>query len=296
MQAAISSTFTPEFLNKLELLKISAQRAFLGLRQGAYRSLKRGHGMEFSDYRKYELGDNPRHIDWGLYARSDRIYVKRFVEEQDICVYIMLDTSSSMILPESPSKWNRAKDLALAFSYISLMQQNSVSISALGNVDTPRYYGGKTIHSISAQLEKIQAVSERDLRGLIQKSAGRLKFPGILIFISDFLMPLENIQSCFNLLRAKNLEISAIQVLGDLDLEPWREGDRAYMLDSESGAEAYLDMDSKFKIGYTQELDLHNYKLQSWFSSNKISSAQYLPQQDMFDFMLVELTRIGLLE
>ena len=86
-----SETFTPAFLRQLELLRLRARRSYLGTRQGGHLSLKRGHGIEFSDYRKYELGDDPRHIDWSAYARSERLYIKRFREEQDLSVLLLLD-------------------------------------------------------------------------------------------------------------------------------------------------------------------------------------------------------------
>ena len=73
----------------------------MGMRQGGHASIKRGQGIEFSDYRQYQLGDNPRYIDWGLYGRSDKLYVKRFSEEQDLSVLIILDTSASMVTPIS---------------------------------------------------------------------------------------------------------------------------------------------------------------------------------------------------
>ena len=68
----LPASFTNEFLRQLELLRLQGRRAFLGTRQGGHLSIKRGHGIEFSDYRNYELGDHPRYIDWGVYARSER--------------------------------------------------------------------------------------------------------------------------------------------------------------------------------------------------------------------------------
>ena len=70
---ALPEAFTPQFLKQLEMFRINARRMFLGSKQGGHLSPKRGHGIEFSDYRKYELGDNPRHIDWGVYARTERL-------------------------------------------------------------------------------------------------------------------------------------------------------------------------------------------------------------------------------
>ena len=97
----IPNTFTSEYLKSLELLKLKARRAFLGMREGGHTSIKRGHGIEFADYRKYELGDDLRHIDWGVYARSDRLYLKRFREERDLSLLLLVDGTNSMFVPEA---------------------------------------------------------------------------------------------------------------------------------------------------------------------------------------------------
>src|SRR5262245_21429064 len=115
----LPATFTPEFLRNLELFKIKARRAYLGNRQGGHISPKRGHGIEFSDFREYELGDNPRWIDWGVYARTDRLYVRRYQEEQNLSVLVVVDASHSMRTPPEDKKWESARDLALALSYVA---------------------------------------------------------------------------------------------------------------------------------------------------------------------------------
>ena len=79
-------TFDSSYLAQLELLRLESRNKFLGSRQGGHLSLKKGHGIEFSDYWQYEIGDNPRYIDWKAYGRTDKLYVKQFQEEQDLLV------------------------------------------------------------------------------------------------------------------------------------------------------------------------------------------------------------------
>ena len=102
---ALPEAFTPEYLRQLELLRIRARRAFLGTKQGGHVSLKRGHGIEFSDFRQYQPGDDPRHIDWSVFARSERLYVKQFQEEQDLTVLLLIDSTASMVTPSNEKKW-----------------------------------------------------------------------------------------------------------------------------------------------------------------------------------------------
>ncbi len=128
------------FLKQLELFRIQARRSFLGSRQGGHASLKRGHGVEFSDYRKYEPGDDPRHIDWKLLARSERIYIKRFQEEQDLTVHIFIDTSASMF--HEAKKIERALEIAQALGYIALTQHDVVQLGLAGNINNLKVAGG----------------------------------------------------------------------------------------------------------------------------------------------------------
>ena len=145
----LPASFTPAFLSQLELLNLQSKRAYLGTRHGGHRSLKRGHGIEFSDYRVYVPGDNPRDIDWAVYARSDRLYVKRFQEEQALTVLVILDTSPSMTAVMADRKWERAREIGLALSYIALMQQDGVAICAPGYITTPTLWGVRAMHGLA---------------------------------------------------------------------------------------------------------------------------------------------------
>ena len=95
-KAALPPLFTPQFLARLETLRVRTRRRFLGSRPGGHLSLRRGSGLEFADYRPYTLGDDPRYIDWKLYSRTDRLYIKLFQEEEDLYTYLFLDLSASM--------------------------------------------------------------------------------------------------------------------------------------------------------------------------------------------------------
>ncbi len=88
--------FTPGFLARLEQLRIKTRREYAGLGKGMHLSPKRGSSLEFSDFRHYSLGDDFRYIDWGLYGRTDKLYIKLFKEEEDLLTYIFVDASASM--------------------------------------------------------------------------------------------------------------------------------------------------------------------------------------------------------
>ncbi len=293
------SALTPQILKQLELLNFRTKKAFLGSKQGSHISPRKGHGIEFSDYRQYELGDSPRHIDWGLYARTDRLYVRRYQEEQDLTVLVLLDGSASMFHPESDAKWTRARDTALALGYIALMNQDTVVTTVLGKGISPRYYGARAIHSMArdlGQMKEDTAAHSRSMSSEIMKAASQIRFPGVAILISDFLIEFPEIESAINILRSKNLSISAIQVLGQSDLTPLADGEQARCLDSETGEEIELQWDASTQKDYAKALEMHTNSIKSLCHSSGIHYAQCAPDIMFNDFILKELSRTGILE
>lgn len=291
----LPESFTPDFLSQLELLRIRSRRAFLGSRQGGHVSPKRGHGIEFSDYRKYEAGDNPRHIDWGLYARTDRLYVKRFQEEQDLHVLIVVDTSASMGVPAEDTKWETARDIALSLAYVALMEQDSVTISALGRFHSPPFYGGRGIHALGRMLCEVKPGGGKNFETDMQQAASRVRFPGVAIVISDFLMPFGVLETWFLSLRAKNLDITAIQVLGRGDITPLENEHSALAIDSESGTEIELVMDETERRDYGVLLMQHNQLLKTYLFESRIPYALALSSQNLVDIVRGSISETGLL-
>ena len=288
-------SFTPALLAQLELLKIRTRRAFLGNRAGGHLSLKRGHGIEFSDYRHYELGDNPRHIDWGVYARSDRLYVKRFQEEQNLSVLIVLDTSASMGVPEHEGKWTTARDIALMLSYVALMEQDSVSVAALGAFQTPGLSGGRAVHQLAGQLMKLEPGRAFDPPLEFHRAAARIRFPGAAVIISDFLWPFEQIEQSILALRARNLDITAIQVLSPSDVSPGAGEDNLIAVDSETGEEISLHLNDTQRERYGTLLIEHNQKLKNFLADCRIPYALAGSAQPLGSFLNEKLLETGLL-
>ena len=287
--------FTPEYLRTLELLRLRSRRAYLGTRQGGHVSLKRGHGIEFSDYRKYELGDDPRAIDWGVYARSDRLYVKRFQEEQELTVFIILDTTNSMLTPPDEGKWELARDIALSLSYIALMEQDSVVLAAPGHLNTPHFFGGRAVHHIGRMLMNLKAGDVSDFVRQVHHSLSRVRFPGVAIFISDFLIPFEDTRAICNAMRAKNFDINAIQVLSPSDLNPLANVDHAIAVDSETGQEVELAFTDELRDDYHHILEEHNRRITDYFTEAGISYTRARSDVPVNDFITQNLSKTGLL-
>jgi uncharacterized protein (DUF58 family) len=292
----LPAEFSPAYLRQLEMLNIRSRRSFLGTRQGGYISPKKGHGMEFSDFRKYELGDSPRDIDWGVYARTNRLYIKRFQEEQELGVTIIIDTTSSMHSAGNKNKWDAAVHIALSLAYIALAKQNKVKLALPGYLDLPPAFGLRSIHRLGKQLLEVKPVGYNLLIEGVRRTASSLASPGVAILISDFLMPFGDIEKIINSLMAKNLEISALQVLGPADLLPIEQTEAAIAVDSESGEELELSMDASEIEHYNYLLKEHIRILRLFLAQKRIAFSSLRTDQSIVDFVIRELPRTGLLK
>src|SRR5438045_5645929 len=119
----------PQFLIKLEQLELVSRKIFLGLMKGERRSKRKGQSVEFADYRNYVKGDDLRFLDWNLYARLDRLFLRLFMEEEDLHFYLLIDNSLSMDFG-NPSKLHYARQVAAALAFIGLVNLDRVAIHA----------------------------------------------------------------------------------------------------------------------------------------------------------------------
>src|SRR5438477_12088035 len=122
--------FTSGFLAQLERLSLLSHRIFRGRVKGERRSLRRVHSVEFCDYRAYGVGDDLRYVDWNIYGRLDRLHVKLFVDEEDLCLHLIVDASASMDFG-TPTKLDCAVRLAAALGFVGLVSHERVGLGIL---------------------------------------------------------------------------------------------------------------------------------------------------------------------
>jgi len=244
-------------LRQLELMNLKARRAFLGTRSGGHRSLRRGHGIEFSDYRAYELGDNPRHIDWGVYGRTDKVVVKRFQEEQNLSVLIILDGSRSMFFPENDGKWRRAVELVLALAYVALQQHDTVSVVVPGSYRSPKLTTAASFHHLTSALNAVNFSALKTLTEQTAAAAELAKLPGLCITISDFLFEPKDVTAAFAALTSRGLETHAVRVVSANDRNPFAAAKSGFIArDSESDARFAVSPDTT--KAYESAFDAHH--------------------------------------
>ena len=211
---------------RLDGLDIMSRKILQGKLQGERRSKRRGQSVEFADHRPYVAGDDLRFVDWNIYGRLDQLFIKLFLEEQDLSVHIVVDVSASSSLGK-PAKEIFMRKFAAALGYVSLVNNNRVTISTfadgikgqLGNMRGRNYLPQMAELLLNAECEG-QTDFDKACR---QLAAGRIG-TGIVIVLSDFLFK-AGFESGLKRLIGRHYDLYAIQVLSPQEMEPELSGD-----------------------------------------------------------------------
>jgi uncharacterized protein (DUF58 family) len=208
-------------LAALEGLELKARYVMEGFLSGLHDSPFHGFSVEFSDYRNYQPGDDLRHLDWRLYARSDRLCIKRYMQETNVRFYIVCDTSASMSYRGAAafgSKLDCAKILAAGLSWLLLKQNDAMGMVTLGGKggvpefirpsQKPNQFG-----VVLRQLESLQAGGGARLKALLENTVRLVHRRSVILFFSDLLEPSDDVALGFKQLRFHGHEIMIFQIL-----------------------------------------------------------------------------------
>ncbi len=254
------TVFDEGFLRQLERLLLLLRSPVRGGLKGGRRSVKRGQSVEFADYRDYALGDDLRQLDWNVYARLEKLFVKLFVEEEDVTITILIDTSASMASGR-PEKLIFAKRAAAALGYIGLASEDRVTISALGGRTSRRQTplrGSGRVFRLLSNLSGIQpAAGPTDLVASARHAAAQLHGRGVVVLMSDLLDPAAD--RVIRELAATRSELIVLHILSPEELDPQLEGDLR-LVDTETGAGVDITAD-------LQTLDAYRSRLAAWKES-----------------------------
>ena len=226
MPTDTSALLPPELLVQLERLELVTRKIFRGRMKGERRSRRRGQSVEFADFRNYVPGDDLRHIDWNMFARLDKLFLKVFLEEEDLHFHALIDTSMSMEFGE-PSKLHYAKQLAASLGFIGLCRGDRVKIDTLGqplSTPSPMLRGRANLWRMMEQLENIKAGDNTPLEEGVKNFCLRNSGKGILILITD-LMDKGGYEAGLRFLLAQDLDVYVIHVLSAAEIEPDVKGD-----------------------------------------------------------------------
>lgn len=246
--------FDPEFLRTLDHLAFVSSRAFAGSGRGERRGRNRGRGVEFADYRPYAQGDDFRHIDWKAYKRLNRLLLRLYDEEQDLRVYLFLDTSGSMA---PHGKFDYAARVAAALCYVGLAHLDRVSLVPFGDRTTRDVSTGHARHTIGPVLTLLDSLTPAGPTDLWQALSGFLRTPrrqGLAVVVSDFLDP-AGCERPLKLLASQGHEVVALHVTAAADRSEDDMADDLSLVDAETGEERRIEVTPGLRRAYTRAWD-----------------------------------------
>jgi len=262
-----SPILTPELLRRLEQFQLLAARRAKSSAKGERRSRARGQSVEFADYRTYVQGDDFRYLDWNLYGRLDRLFLKLYEEERELPVRIFLDASESMSFGQPP-KFDFARQVAAAVGYVALSGFDRVSVvpfpavpgndpqnstaarlaekAARGALRSVR--GKRSAIQFFRDLSALTATGAADLNEALRRGALEARHAGLAVVLSDFLDP-AGYEAGLTALLGRGFQVDVVQILAPEELSPSTYGDLR-LIDSETGG--------------TQEVTFGRYRLKAY--------------------------------
>jgi uncharacterized protein (DUF58 family) len=215
-----------EFMARLDQLDVMSRKLLAGKMKGERRSKRRGQSVEFADYRNYVVGDDLRFIDWNVYARLERLFLKLFLEEEDLCIYVLMDISKSCDYGD-PGKLLYMKKVAAALGYIGLVNYNRVFISAFANGvegDTGGLRGRTRVTSMIDFMNKLKPAGAGSLAESCRRFALTHRQKGVLVILSDF-FDKGGYENGLRYVSGGKYDLFAIQVLSPQEIDPTLQGD-----------------------------------------------------------------------
>lgn len=260
-----ASYVDPKTLMAVRNLELRARIVVQGFWNGLHRSPYHGFSVEFTEYRQYTPGDDPRHLDWKLYARSDRHYIKKFEDETNLRCHLLVDNSRSMRFSTvGHTKSDYANTLAATLAWFLFQQGDATGLLTFD--ETIRDYlpprSRKThLRQIMLALEKPASGVSTDLLAPLRRIAELVRRRGVVVLISDLLAPLENLERNLGLLAAAGHELILFQVLDPAEVS-FNFSDASMFEDMETQREMYVDPIDARKA-YQQKLEAHTSALKA---------------------------------
>lgn len=220
----IEDLLDPKLIARISRLDYTSKKIFAGKLKGERRSKKRGESVEFADHRPYVVGDDLRHIDWNIYGRLDRLFMKLFLEEEDLSLHIVIDASESSACGE-PNKFLYMQKLAMALGYIGLINLNRVAVTAVGDVEggvvssIRDLRGRRRTQDLSRFICSLEPAGASDFVSAARRIALTRRGKGVMLVLSDFFLK-EGYEDPLRLLVGRGYDLFAVQVLSPQEVDP----------------------------------------------------------------------------
>jgi uncharacterized protein (DUF58 family) len=223
MPPPLPSALDPAILNKITRLELRARTIVEGFLSGMHKSPYHGFSVEFAEHREYAPGDDLRHLDWKVYARSDRLYLKEYELETNLRAHVLLDVSESMDYRSGKlSKLDLASLLAASMTYLVLRQQDAVGLTCFSrdiNLQLPPHSGMGALRPLLAAFASARPAQTTDLGAVLNRAADRIRHKSLVILVSDLLDKPEAILKGLGHLRHRRHDIIVFHVLDAYEVQ-----------------------------------------------------------------------------
>jgi uncharacterized protein (DUF58 family) len=291
----LSELLDPKFMARLDAIDLLSRKILQGKLQGERRSKRRGRSVEFADHRPYVVGDDLRFVDWNVYGRLEQLFLKLFLEEQDLTVHILADASASMATGE-PSKGLFAKRLAAALGYVSLANNNRLTVSLFGDgvrAQLANVRGRNYLPQMAEMLLTTDCDGLSDFEKACRDVATSRIGSGVTIVVSDFLFK-QGYESALRRLIGERYDLYVVQVLSPQEISPELAGDLK-LLDVEDADTAEITVSSALIKYYKRNLAAWCDELRSFCTRRGAVYVQANSADSIESLVLNYLRRIHLL-
>lgn len=285
------SLIDPHALMRIKSLQLRAKIVVQGFLSGLHRSPHHGFSVEFSEYRQYSPGDDPRYLDWKLFARSDRYYLKRFQEETNLRCHLLVDLSKSMGYGSVKyTKADYARTAAATLAYFMSMQRDAVGVITFDETISdylPARYRPGHLHRLMMSLERAVGGKSTDLSAPLEQIAATVRKRGLIVILSDMLAGTEVLRARLGYLRSQGHEVVILRVLDPAEVD-FAFDKPAMFVDMETGRDLYVDP-AGAKANYQRSFSQHADQLEEACRSLGIDHYRLITSQPMelalFDFL-----------
>lgn len=293
-----------QLVAKLHSIDLASRKMFAGKMKGERRSKKRGESVEFADHRQYVSGDDLRFIDWNIFGRLDRLFLKLFLEEEDLSLHVLVDTSASLDCGD-PSKFVFCQKVAAALGYVGLVNMNRVAITGFGDnpiapaegaelrpdeiTATMRdLRGRRRVHEMGKFITSLDPSGGSRFAEAAKRIALERRGKGVMVVLSDCFFK-EGYEQGLRYLVGRGYDVVVIQVLSPQELDPAVGGDLR-LRDVEDGDVAEVTISAPLIKRYKQNLAAYCDELRMFCAQREITHMT-LPSDTKVDTLMLEYLR-----
>jgi uncharacterized protein (DUF58 family) len=294
---AAAKFIDPQALMMIRSLELRARAVVEGFWSGIHRSPYHGFSVEFTEYRQYTPGDDPRYLDWRVFARSDRYFIKKYEDETNLRVHLLVDQSRSMNYGSREyTKSTYASTLAATLAYFLYLQGDAVGLLTFDQVVRdylPARHRVGHLRQIMLALERPPIGTATDLEPALERITSLVRRRGLVALVSDFLAPIDRLERNLIALTAMGHEVTVFHIIDPAELNLGVESPSLFQ-DVESSREMYIDP-AAARVAYTKKFDAHVSALQATCRKLGVNYSQLTTAQPLeialFEFLQQRMRR-----